>query len=107
VFGFIFGEGRGIGDPAEFAALAQRLGVEQPEALIASPQARQQVIDNTSAAIADGVFGVPTVICRGELFWGDDALPLLAEFLDAPDLFDSAEMRRIDSLPMGVVRRTA
>jgi phytoene dehydrogenase-like protein len=29
------------------------------------------------AALAQGVFGVPTVVLEGRAFWGDDALPML------------------------------
>jgi 2-hydroxychromene-2-carboxylate isomerase len=104
VHGFIFGEGRDIGEPEEWAALCQRLGVSDAAALIQAPQVKQRLLDNTNSAIAAGVFGVPTVLCRGELFWGDDSVEMLGQFLDAPELFGSAEMRRIDSLPMGVVR---
>ena len=32
-------------------------------------------------AEADGVFGVPTVVFEGELFWGTDALPFVRERL--------------------------
>lgn len=31
-----------------------------------------------------GVFGAPTFVCRGELFWGSDRIDLLAETLATP-----------------------
>jgi 2-hydroxychromene-2-carboxylate isomerase len=34
-------------------------------------------------AAADRIFGVPTFVLRGELFWGHDRMPLLAERLGA------------------------
>ncbi|MDR3418903.1 MAG: 2-hydroxychromene-2-carboxylate isomerase [Nevskia sp.] len=105
VYGFIFGEGRDIGDPAEWKVLTARLGVSDPGPLIEAPQVKQQLADNTAAAIAQGVFGVPTVICRGELFWGNDSLGMLADFLDRPDLFRSEAMRRGDEAQVGVARR--
>ncbi len=105
VHGFIFGEGRDIGEPAELRALAERLGVADAAALIQDPAVKQRLLDNTRAAIAAGVFGVPTLICRGELFWGDDSLELLRGFLDTPELFEEAEMRRLASLPLGAERR--
>ena len=33
---------------------------------------------NTDRALADGVFGVPTVVAGGEVFWGDDRLEAAA-----------------------------
>lgn len=38
---------------------------------------------NTEGAIAKGVFGVPTYIYRGEIFWGQDRLDFLASALCA------------------------
>lgn len=40
---------------------------------------------NTAAADDAGVFGVPTVVRNGELFWGLDALPILSWRLDGHD----------------------
>lgn len=37
---------------------------------------------NTREAIGRGIFGVPSMICRGKLFFGNDRLDLLARWLD-------------------------
>jgi 2-hydroxychromene-2-carboxylate isomerase len=104
VYGFIFGEGRDIGDATEWQALTARLGVADARSLIEAPATKQALQDQTAEAIAHGVFGVPTLLCRGELFWGNDSLGLLRDFLEQPGLFDSAEMRRVDRLPVGAIR---
>jgi 2-hydroxychromene-2-carboxylate isomerase len=104
-FDFVFGEGRDPSAAGELEALAARLGAADAAAQAAAPQVKQRLLDNTAVAIAAGVFGVPTVACGGELFWGDDALGMLAGFLDAPDLFQDAEMRRLGALPAGAERR--
>ena len=36
---------------------------------------------NTQAAIEDGVFGMPTFVVDGELFWGKDRLDFLERAL--------------------------
>jgi carboxymethylenebutenolidase len=36
---------------------------------------------NTQAAMDAGVFGAPTSVARGELFWGQDRLDFLARHL--------------------------
>lgn len=42
---------------------------------------KAQLKANTDAALANGVFGVPTFEVDGKLFWGFDALPMLAAYL--------------------------
>jgi hypothetical protein len=39
------------------------------------------------------------------LFWGNDASPMVEDFLDHPDRFATGEYRRIAHLPVGVERR--
>ena len=77
---------------------------EDADELIAEPAVKQRLIENTNQAIAAGVFGVPTFECHGELFWGSDTIEWMKEFLSAPALFSSSEMRRVDALPMGSER---
>jgi 2-hydroxychromene-2-carboxylate isomerase len=37
-----------------------------------------------------GVFGVPTMVFNGELFWGGDRIPLLIERIRAPETIERA-----------------
>ena len=62
--------------------------------------------ENTEAAAQTGVFGVPTIEVDGELFWGADAMEFLRAFLADPAILNSAEMLRLDGLPVGAARRT-
>lgn len=103
-YDFIWGEGRYIGEPAEWVAFCRRLGVDDPQPLIEEPAVKQKLLANTEGAIAGGAFGVPTLVVRGEQFWGYESLPMLREFLDDPALFQTEEMRRVDQLPVGVSR---
>jgi hypothetical protein len=50
------------------------------------------------------VFGVPTFDVDGELFWGADSLDFLRAFLADPATLRSAEMRRLDELPVAAAR---
>jgi hypothetical protein len=38
--------------------------------------------------VAQGVFGVPTVVLDGRAFWGDDALPMMRAALLGDPWFD-------------------
>ena len=79
------------------AAWAGGDGIDSPERVAATvgdaalvaranePAAKSQLRAATDAAIAAGVFGVPTMIADDELFWGCDSLPHLERFLDGND----------------------
>lgn len=105
IYRFVWGEGRDIDDAANWQALLASLGIEDGEAKVNDPQVKDTLRRMTEEAIAQGVFGVPTVIAEGELFWGCDALPMLLEHLAAPGLFETPEMRRVSDLPVGMQRK--
>ena len=101
-FGFIFGEGR---DPEqEFDALAARLGVGDAAERIARPEVKQRLIANTQQAIDHGVFGVPSLVLRGQVFWGNDTVDWATRFLEEPDLFDRSEYVAAIKTSDGVIR---
>jgi 2-hydroxychromene-2-carboxylate isomerase len=102
---FVFGEGGDPSTPDGIRALGARLGVADPEALAGSEHAKQALRANGEAAIAAGVWGVPTVEIQGELFWGADSFPMLLDWLADPGLFESDEMRRLADLPIGQMRK--
>ncbi|KAG1552550.1 hypothetical protein G6F50_013103 [Rhizopus delemar] len=83
---------------------AARLGIEDADRAIAEPAVKEQLRRNTEAAIAAGVFGVPTLAIADELFWGNDAHPLMAAVLADPGLLLQPEWQRLASLPVAVQR---
>lgn len=60
---------------------------------------------NTDAALAAGVFGVPTLAFDGQLFWGNDTHEFALAALRDPGVLADAEMQRVTALPVGVSRR--
>ena len=104
IFRFVWRDG---GDPAsdrETQALAARLGVADLAQAIARPEVKAQLRQNTEQAMALGVFGVPTFALGSDLFWGEDATPMLLHCIASPEWLQSDEMRRISDLPVGVRR---
>ena len=83
VYARLWVEGRDITAAQSVAEVAAPLGVERNELLAAieSPQARQALHDAVDAAVAKGVFGVPTFIVDGEPIWGSDRLWMLEHWL--------------------------
>lgn len=71
----------------------------------ADPAAKARLRAWTDEAIAARVFGVPSLVVSGEVFWGLDAMPMANAFLADPGLFRTARMARLDTLPVGVRRR--
>lgn len=89
-------------EPAAFDALCRDLGVE-PQRL-AAPEVKAALRRNTEEAAARGVFGVPTLVIDGEIFWGEDAIGFAKAFVADPGVLHNPEMRRVDSLPVGAAR---
>jgi len=69
------------------------------------PSAKARVRTQTDRAISEGVFGVPTSVVDGELFWGTDSLELLERYLRDGEQASPALMERWASLPTQATRR--
>lgn len=102
-----FGEGRDISNPAVLDEIGKSFGLTDVAAAISTSEVKQQLRANTDAAIAAGIFGVPTTAVGSEIFWGEDTTEMLAEYLASPALFDTEEMRRLRTLPATVQRGQA
>lgn len=103
-FDMAWKEGKDLQDPPALAELAERLGLRDPQAAV-DEKVKARLKANTEAAIARGIFGVPSFVLADTLFWGQDSLEMMLDFLKDPGLFDSAEMRRVSSLPVGTMRK--
>lgn len=103
-FDMAWKEGKDLQDPQVLAELARRLDLHDPQASM-DETVKARLKANTEAAIARGVFGVPSFLLGDTLFWGQDSLEMMLDFLKHPDLFESSEMRRAYSLPVGTMRK--
>jgi 2-hydroxychromene-2-carboxylate isomerase len=79
VFRHVWRGGADAADPARLAALTQSLA---PTRNPASDEVKAQLKANADEAIALGLFGVPSLMVDGKLFWGFDALTMLRDYLD-------------------------
>jgi 2-hydroxychromene-2-carboxylate isomerase len=78
VFSAVWAQQRNIADPAVLAELLGEQGLEAdrlPQSQAPDVQARYEA--NTQQAIAAGVFGAPSYVLDGEIFWGQDRLDFL------------------------------
>jgi len=103
LFDWIWKEGR-AGDSLEaLAPVATTLGVDL--SIAHGEAAKAGLRANTEAAIAAGVYGVPTLAVGEELFWGNDAHGFALAALRNPAVLADPEMQRVSALPVAVQRR--
>jgi 2-hydroxychromene-2-carboxylate isomerase len=82
-FELYWGEDRDISQDDVVAEAARRASLD-PAALaqaITEPGVKEQLKANTDELIARGGFGSPTMFVSGEMFFGNDRLPLVREAL--------------------------
>lgn len=105
IFDHIWAKGRDGEDPESLAALAEKLGGTDLHSAAGDPEVKAALKRNTEAAADQGVFGVPSFLIDGQIFWGDDSFELFLEWLEDPAILDNAELRRILALPTATERR--
>lgn len=93
---------------------AEAVDAQRQEALTAQLRPRNdplsdvvkvQLKKNTDAAIAHGVFGVPTFAVDDKLFWGLDALAMLRNYLLGDPWFDGPDWNAVQTVSSGIARR--
>jgi 2-hydroxychromene-2-carboxylate isomerase len=77
----VWAEERDIGDPATVAAILAENGHDAVELAPAMAAAESTYQKNTEDAVAAGVFGAPSYVVGEEIFWGQDRLDYLDEYL--------------------------
>jgi 2-hydroxychromene-2-carboxylate isomerase len=80
-----FAEGRNLGDPAVIADVVGKLGHDSTAALARaqSDEIKGALRAATEQAQRLDIFGAPSFIARGELFWGNDRLEQAIAFARA------------------------
>jgi 2-hydroxychromene-2-carboxylate isomerase len=105
IFRFIWVEGRDPNtDWPDFAA-ALGLGSEEADAKINDPAVKAALIANGAEALERGIWGVPSFVIDGHIFWGVDTTEMVADYIKNPALFEAVEMKRYDELPSGIQRK--
>lgn len=102
IFDWIWARGEAGDSVAALAPVAAGLGVDREAP--GAEAIKRALRANTDAALAAGVFGVPTLAVDAQLFWGLDAHDFALAALDDPDLLTDAEMQRLAVLPVAATR---
>lgn len=99
-------ERRRIVDPEVVDEIARSAGYgEGASEQAVLPEAKERVRAQTARAIEAGVFGVPSMLCDGELFWGCDSLPHLRRHLSGELRIPDDWVTRWQHLPTDAVRK--
>jgi 2-hydroxychromene-2-carboxylate isomerase len=74
-------DGRKMDDPAVVQEVLDAAGLDGPALLAATqdPEVKAELVANTEAAVARGVFGIPTFFVGDEMFFGKDRLDQVEE----------------------------
>lgn len=84
VLAAVWAQERNIADPKVLAELLSECGLSADRLEQSHSQAvRERYEANTQAAIDTGVFGAPSYVMDGEIFWGQDRLDFVERKLNA------------------------
>ncbi|MGA8259439.1 MAG: 2-hydroxychromene-2-carboxylate isomerase [Arenicellales bacterium] len=100
LFEFVWRDGHVPGDEGPWLRLLE--GLDAAESDLEDAVVKQALLANGEEAIAKGVFGVPTFVADGEVFWGVDGFELLLDYLADPAVIATPRMRAADETPSGV-----
>ena len=100
IFEFVWTTGEDAADASRFADLCNALGADPSK----RPEVKDLLRSNTEEAVARGVFGVPSFVIDGEVFWGADSVDFAKACLSDPGVLDNDEIRRVDALPASASR---
>ena len=95
---------RGGADGADAQRFEQVKALQAPARDPAGDAVKAELKANTEAAIARGLFGVPSYAVDDKLFWGFDALPMLRAYLEGDARFAQGDWESAAQRP-GAQRR--
>ncbi|NKB61499.1 MAG: 2-hydroxychromene-2-carboxylate isomerase [Gammaproteobacteria bacterium] len=104
IFNAIWGQGMDLSAPGNMDRLCEELKIDAPQEKISEQWVKDELRDNTERAIDLGLFGVPTILAGGKLFWGCDMTEMAMAHLETPTLFSSGEYQRLEALPEAKTR---
>ena len=103
IFQFVWRDGGDLDSAEDWRHLCQSVNLASAD--VTDDDVKIKLRQNTEAAIATGVFGVPTFVAEDKVIWGNDATDMLVEFSRDSGWFDRDDIRRLEELPKGATRK--
>jgi 2-hydroxychromene-2-carboxylate isomerase len=85
IFRHIWREGKSLDDAQEWQELCQKVSIADADARIAQTEIKDELKRNGARAVQAGLFGVPSFLIDGEIFWGVDATDMVIDYLRDPE----------------------
>jgi 2-hydroxychromene-2-carboxylate isomerase len=95
---------RGGGNANDATRLADLTASLAPNRSAGDADVKQALKATTEQALALGVFGVPSLVVDGKVFWGLDALPMLRDFITGGVWFNTPTWTDAGIAPPGIQR---
>lgn len=92
IFAATWADGVDVSNPTELRRALEMSGVDALIQQAGLPETKALLRQNTDSAIQCGIFGVPTMVVRGSLFWGYDDFADLNAFLRNQDSLPQEEL---------------
>ncbi len=99
-FHYVWIDGKLPDDPDSWRSFLHRYDLIPDD--LESSEVKQHIRNNTDFAIDNDVFGVPTILASGHVFWGVDATGMYTDFRRDGSPFDDDA---IDRLPAAAERK--
>ena len=100
IFEFVWNRGIDVTDENEFSSVKNSITLERE---INDPLVKEQLKRNTEEAIANHVYGVPSFHYNNKIFWGNDSLKMLEDYIDGDPWIDE-NWSKPDAVTVGIKR---
>jgi 2-hydroxychromene-2-carboxylate isomerase len=107
LFDATWSESKDVSDPAVVSEAASRAGLDGANVVERTTRddVKQALREQTGIAIRAGVFGIPSMLVKGVVFWGYDDFPNLDLYLRGEETVTDADVRAWSKLEPSSVRR--
>jgi len=107
IYNAVWGEGRDLANLNELESIINECGLNGSALMEKTQQAdiKEALKVSTQKAIEGGVFGVPTIIIKDQLFWGNDQFDHITLAVEGKDPIASADLEFIQHMNRGIDRK--